>query len=66
MAGGVMLFDTTVISPQDSAARRIWLATQDITSKDYKAAKTRLGKAKKSLQDVVQSGNKSLHEVPRT
>jgi hypothetical protein len=62
VADGVLVLDTAVIDPVDVAVRRIWLATQDYTGKDHKAAKTRLEKAKTALEEVVQRSDKALQE----
>lgn len=62
---GVIFYDTAVIDPADVAARRIWIATQDFAGKNYKAAKTRLAKAKTALQDVALNGGKTQQEAAK-
>jgi putative membrane protein len=59
---GVVFFDATVIDPVNMALRGIWMARQDYNGKDYKAAKTKMGMAKKTLQSIAESGDKTLQE----
>jgi putative membrane protein len=46
--------------------RGLWMATQDYTGKDYKAAKTKMGMAKKTLQNIAESSDKTLQEDIKT
>jgi hypothetical protein len=62
VADGVVVFETAIIDPMDVAVRRIWLAKQDYAGKDHKAAKTRLEKAKTSLEEAAQRGDKEMKE----
>jgi hypothetical protein len=59
---GVMFVDFDIVDPVSMAAREIWLATQDWAGKSPKTTKTRLDKAKTSLEEVAKTGTKTQQE----